>query len=517
MPTVTLISENEMLRVHAEENTLLADFLQHEHAPLAMPCAGKGRCGKCRVKASGALSPVTAEEKTALRTEELNAGIRLACCARIVGDAQITLLAAAQLSHIRVEGMMPAFAHEPMFKTYGAAIDIGTTTLAAQLYSANGAIASATAPNPQSHYGADVISRIGQALDGKSAALAACVQNALSDLLQNLAGQAGITTQKIDSLVVTGNTAMLYLLTQRNPDCLSHAPFCADTLFGDFISASELHLPCPDAQVYLPRCMSAFVGADITTALLASDICAKPQTALLADIGTNGEMVLWHDSKLLCCSTAAGPAFEGAGLSMGMQGAAGAIDHVALADGAFQIHTIGEMPAKGICGSGIVDALAAMTQAEVLEESGLLSDEGHAFEHLVCEKDDETVLMLTDTVFVSQKDVRMVQLAKSAVCAGMHTLLDLAKVSPAQLDSLCIAGGFGSYLDLGSAARIGLYPAALQEKAIILGNAALSGAAMILQSRNLTEKAAQLAAATETIELSTSPLFMDYYMDCMMF
>lgn len=518
MPTVTLITEKETLCLHAQKNTLVADFLQREQSPLPMPCAGKGRCGKCRVKACGSLSPVTAEEKNALRADELASGMRLACCTHITGDAQITLLAAAQLSRIRVEGAMPSFSREPIFKQYGAAIDIGTTTLAAQLYDTHGLLASATALNPQSRYGADVLSRIGQALNGKSAELAACVQSALADLLQKLAQQAAIIPQQIDSLVITGNTAMLYLLTQCNPDCLSHAPFDADTLFGDFVAASALQLPCaPDAQVYLPRCMSAFVGADITTALLASDICAKPQTALLADIGTNGEMVLWHGGKLLCCSTAAGPAFEGAGLAMGMQGAPSAIDHVSLSDGAPQTHTIGEIAAKGICGSGVIDALACMVQENVLEESGLIAAEGHDFVQNIKKIEDETVFMLTDTVFVSQKDVRMVQLAKSAVCAGMRTLLDLAQVAPAQLDRLCIAGGFGSYLDLGSAAKTGLYPAALQEKAIVLGNAALSGAAMILQSRPLVEKSARLAAAAQTVALSTSPLFMDYYMDCMMF
>ena len=202
---------------------------------------------------------------------------------------------------------------------------------------------------------------------------------------------------------------------------------------------------------------------------------------------------------------------------MGMQGAPGAIDHVSLSGGALQTHTIGEIAAKGICGSGVIDALACMVQENVLEESGLIAAEGHDFVQNIKKIEDETVFMLTDTVFVSQKDVRMVQLAKSAVCAGMRTLLDLAQVAPAQLDRLCIAGGFGSYLDLGSAAKTGLYPAALQEKAIVLGNAALSGAAMILQSRPLVEKSARLAAAAQTVALSTSPLFMDYYMDCMMF
>ncbi|MEG2596369.1 MAG: ASKHA domain-containing protein, partial [Ruthenibacterium sp.] len=432
MAYLTLVSAQETQTFCVDENSLLADVIGIHHA-LAMPCGGKGRCGKCRVMASGRLSLPTAEERAALSEQELTNGVRLACCTRVLGDAHVTLFSAETLSQIRVEGnfLMP---QNPLFSHYGVAVDIGTTTLAAQLYGTDGLVCSATAANPQSAYGADVISRVGAALSGKSTALAACVQRAVAALLTELSACAGIASAQIDALVITGNTAMLYLLTQQNPDCLSHAPFEADTLFGSTIDAAALHLPCAaNAAVYLPRCMSAFVGADITTALLASDICTKPQTSLLADIGTNGEMALWHDEKLLCCSTAAGPAFEGAGLSMGVQGIAGAIDAVTF-DGTlpFAVHTIADAPPCGICGSGIVSALAAMKTANILDETGYLQDDADFF-------------ALTDTVHITQRDIRMVQLAKSAVCAGTRTLLDTADVSFAQVQRLAIAGGFGSY------------------------------------------------------------------------
>ncbi|MEG0878960.1 MAG: ASKHA domain-containing protein, partial [Oscillospiraceae bacterium] len=163
------------------------------------------------------------------------------------------------------------------------------------------------------------------------------------------------------------------LFTQHNTDCLAHSPFQADELFGKIIDAKLLGLPCENAAVYLPRCISAFVGADITTALLASEICEREDTALLADIGTNGEMSLWHNCILLCCSTAAGPAFEGAGLSMGVQGVAGAIDSVAYTHTLpLKVHTIEDAPPCGICGSGIVSALAAMKSADIIDETGYL-------------------------------------------------------------------------------------------------------------------------------------------------
>ncbi|MEG2698742.1 MAG: ASKHA domain-containing protein [Ruthenibacterium sp.] len=509
MANVTLFYAQSTQKRCVHETDLLSDILSGAlpapHA-IAMPCGGKGRCGKCRVKATGALSPVTAEERAALSEAELAGGVRLACCTRVLGDAAVTLLFSDALTQIRADSDKNLLPQNPLFHAYGVAVDIGTTTLAAQLYGTDGLLCTATAANPQSTYGADVISRVGLALTGKAAALADCVQSAVSALLCRLAQSAAIAPQQIDAVVITGNTAMLYLLTQRNPDCLAHAPFTADTLFGCTAAASTLHLPCAaNAHIYLPRCMSAFVGADITMALLASKLCTKPQTALLADIGTNGEMALWHNGTLLCCSTAAGPAFEGAGLSMGVQGVAGAIDFVAF-DGTLPlaIRTIENAPPCGICGSGIIAALAAMKQAEILDETGYLQNDADAF-------------ALTEHISVTQRDIRMVQLAKSAVCAGLRTLLDLAGVPFAEVTRLAIAGGFGSYLDLPSAAAIGLFPAALEAKAQVLGNAALTGAAMLLLDRDLVQKSFDLAAAAQTADLGTSPVFMEHYMDCMSF
>lgn len=501
---------------------LLSDALRLHGHSVETPCGGRRKCGKCRIVAQGELSQPCAEERQSLTPQELADGVRLACCTYLCGDASVVLPRAAQLTAIRSTGVMPKFPIAPAFSRYGAAVDIGTTTLAVQLYGADGALlAAATAPNPQRMFGADVISRIGRALAGDGAALADCVRAAVAGLLIEAEQQAGLPLRSVDALVITGNTAMLYLLTQKNPDCLSHAPFEADTLFGCFVSAQSLCLPCAEgAQVYLPRCMEAFVGADITTALLASEICDTQTTALLVDIGTNGEMALWHAGRLLCCSTAAGPAFEGAGLSMGMQGAPGAIDHVTYdaQKAALDIHTIGGAPAKGVCGSGIIDALAALMDAGVLEESGALADDGHDLTDAVCETPEgETAVRLSGEVWVTQADVRQVQLAKSAVCAGMRTLLSEAGVAPEALQTLAVAGGFGSYLSLPSAAKIGLFPAELLPKAAVLGNAALSGAAMLLLNRSFVKKAEALAKSAQTVSLSTSRVFMEQYMECMMF
>lgn len=468
-----------------------------------MPCGGAGRCGKCRISVSGAFSAPDEDEKCLLGGE-LSNGVRLACKVRIMGDADVILTGDRAVQEIQSDGLMPDFPLDPLFSRYGVAVDIGTTTLSARLYDRSGRLlASASDANPQRIYGADVISRIEKSLAGERDALAACVRECINGLILSMAAEAGIASEEIDMVVLTGNTTMLYLLTARDPDCLARAPFIADELFGRDVLPEELFLrSVPNAGLYLPRCMSAFVGADITTALLASRICEHPGKALLVDIGTNGEMALWDGEKLRCCSTAAGPVFEGAEISQGMQGRSGAIDQVSIVNGSIFCHVIGGGQAHGICGSGVIDAAAAMLDLEIVDETGFMEEE---------------TFPLTPEVSITAKDIRMVQLAKGAICAGLLTLLDTRSMLPKDLDRLAIAGGFGSYLNLRSASRIGLFPAELERKAIVLGNAALSGASMILLNRGFLERSHEMASRSETVELSISPVFTEHYMECLEF
>ena len=506
MARLTIWADGRALPVEVEAGALLSDALLHSGHRPDMPCGGRGRCRKCRVQASGALSPLSAAELDALSPAEREAGVRLACCTRILGDARVTAAGDGAVTQICTQGEARAVERlDPMFAALGAAVDIGTTTLAAQLYDRDGLLATAAAPNPQRSFGADVISRIGRSMEGDSPALANCVRQAIAGLLRTLCGQAGRRSEEIDALVLTGNTAMLHLLCGLDVSPLAAAPFQAEERFGRYLPAAELDLPCaPGARAYLPRCMSAFVGADITTALLASGICAGRETRMLTDIGTNGEIALWHQGRLSCCSTAAGPAFEGANLSQGMQGAPGAIDHAWVADGALEVHTIGEAAPAGICGSGVADVLAGLLELGRLDETGLLNEGDDAWP-------------LAPGVAITQGDIRQVQLAKSAVRAGIETLLARASLTPDALAELAIAGGFGSYLSLDSAAAIGLIPPELKPRCRVLGNAALAGAAMLLRSRPLVDESAALADAAVTAELAADPIFMEQYVEQMMF
>lgn len=487
------------------EGAVLSDELRiFGHTP-DMPCGGRGQCGKCLVWAECGLDEPSQREREALSPAQLEQGGRLACCARITGDVRLRLTPPRTVSQICTEGVERPLGTDPIFTVLGGAVDIGTTTLAARLYSRDGLLTTASAPNPQRDFGADVISRVGSAMEGKGGQLAVCVRQAISDLLRRLCEDAGRSTDELDTLVVTGNTAMLHLLTETDPSPLSAAPFEAKELFGCKIPAKELNLPgSPHCQVLLPRCMSAFVGGDITTALLASGLCERKDTALLVDIGTNGEIALWKKGELLCCSTAAGPAFEGANLSQGMQGAPGAIDHTEVVDGALKLHTIGDVPAVGICGSGVADLLACLLDMDILDETGLLDD-------------GEDAWNLTDTVSFTQGDVRQVQLAKSAVRSGIETLLHQAGLDKEELSELAVAGGFGSFLSLRSAAAIGLLPPELESVCRVIGNAALSGAAMLLWDKKRWEESIRLADSARTVDLASSPFFLDQYVENMMF
>ena len=487
--------------------TSLGDLLSH-HGHGTMPCGGHGKCGKCLVTVTGAVSAPTEDEKRILSPEELAKGIRLACRVTVLGDCIATTSEQGR-GQIVTDGRFPASMAarplSPAFAKYGVAIDIGTTTLAARLYDTAGNLLSETSRlNPQSAWGADVISRMEAAMAKKAGKIATVTRHALDFMIGELATVADVAMGDIGSVVITGNTVMLHLLTETGVEPLTHAPFAAERLFGETLTAREVGLSAlaPDATVYLPPCIAAFVGADTVTATLASDLREIPETALLCDIGTNGEMVLWHNGTLYACSTAAGPAFEGAGISMGMGGKTGAIDRVWVTDGEIHAHVIGEADPVGLCGSGLVDAVAALLDTELLDETGYLEDDP---------------AVIADPVEIIQEDIRAVQLAKSAIHAGMRTLIHTAKLDCEDVSTLYIAGGFGSYLNVQSAGKIGLLPEELTDRVTVLGNAALTGASMLLLCADLRPACETLATETQVVELAANPVFVSEYMERMMF
>lgn len=388
---------------------------------------------------------------------------------------------------LQIEGLAAEEEKRCSFPGYGIAVDLGTTTLAGVLLGARGVLAETAAVNPQVSLGADVLTRAQRSTEGFQKRLQTLIQEAIGRMIQSLCTKAGISKERVTSGVITGNTVMLYLLTGRNPACLTKAPFVPDCLFDRTQEISGI-------LFYLPPCVSAFIGADALCSLLASRITEQEEAGMLADLGTNGEIMLWHKEKLTCCSAAAGPAFEGYGLSHGMPAEEGAVDRAAVAAGRLIPHVIGETEPKGICGSGMIDLLAVFRQLEIVEENGYMEKE---------------------YFMVTPGDVRMVQMAKSAVCAGIQTLMEEAEAAPGQISGLWIAGGFGKHLNPQSAGAIGLIPFGLTGKMHTIGNGALAGAVQLLRKPETIQKMRRLAQLAQTLDLTSSDVFAKRYLEGM--
>ena len=363
----------------------------------------------------------------------------------------------------------------------GVAVDIGTTTLAAYWYDlATGQLLDQrSAANPQRVFGADVISRIERAMNGDLIQLSSALRRGLLALLP----------EKWDRLVLTGNTTMLYTLCGHDPEPLSHAPFIADHTYG-----------YEKDGVILPPCFSAYVGADLSTAALAAGLwkdgrLAVDKPTLLLDAGTNGEILLAANGHLYGCATACGPAFEGSQISCGLPSVPGAICHVTPD---FSVETIGDRPPKGYCGSGILDITAALLDCELLDETGFLDEW------------PEAAVALPE---LTQKDIREIQLAKSAIAAGCDALMHAAGVT--ELDTIYLAGGFGSQLNVESARRIGLIPPA--RRTIAIGNGAGHGASLLLLNPALLDDLLSMKAHFELVELANDPYFSEAFMRHMYF
>jgi uncharacterized 2Fe-2S/4Fe-4S cluster protein (DUF4445 family) len=496
-----------------EPDRKLGDVLR-ERCPEAAPvfaCGGHGKCGKCRIIVTeGDISPVTEEERKLLSADELEQGVRLACLTRATGDCAVaTRSGRGKGEVIRISGELPEFERAPVFKKYGAAVDIGTTTLAAVICRPDGTVAaSGGASNPQTSYGADVVSRMEAALKGAGEELTEAIRNAVDGLVRELADKAGIDSRDIDGAVVTGNTVMLSFFAGVDTEPLTHAPFLPKELFGKTYAARQLELTClePDTDIYLPPCAAAFIGADVMCASLADLGKNGAVCELLTDIGTNGEMVLCAGGELFACSTAAGPAFEGAGISSGMGGFDGAIDRAAVdGSGAIQVHVIGQergATAKGICGSGLVDAVSCLRELELVDETGYMEEESAEIGGGVC---------------LTRKDIRAVQLAKSAIHAGVLSLLHAALTGLEEVEIFHIAGGFGSFLNVENAGKIGLIPEALVRKVHVSGNAALAGAVMLLLSAAARDEIRAFTDRVNVLELSTDSFFVNAFMEQMTF
>lgn len=407
----------------------------------------------------------------------------------------------------------------------GVAVDVGTTKLAAYLVdlTTGRTVAAQGAMNPQIAYGEDVMARLTYVRqnEGGAAELQAAVVEALNMLFQELCEQAGSSCDRTVEAVMVGNTAMHHLLLGLPTHQLGEAPYVPAVREPLDVKARELGLClAPGAYVHLLPNIAGFVGADHVAMLLASSIGNSEQSVLGLDIGTNTEVALSANGRFLTCSTASGPAFEGAHIRHGMRAAAGAIEHLRIVNCGVEYQTIEDRAPVGLCGSGVLDAVAQMRLAGVLNERGGFNDahlgvrEGEGGPEFLLVPAAES--SIDRDIVLTRSDVGRIQLAKGAIRAGINVLLDEAQLQPGELDAVIVAGAFGTYIDINSAISIGLLPDLPRQRFQQVGNAAGMGAKRALVSRTERRRAQQLATQVDYIELTTDPRFSAEFAEAML-
>lgn len=488
-PTVTIRLEPLSIEVAAPFGASLASILA-DHG-IEFPCGGQGVCGGCGVRVLGGSLAVSDADREIYSAEQLAQGWRLACQARAetplvleCGQWHMDVLAdTARLSGTSRQGL-------------GIAIDLGTTTIAAQILDlASGTVlAVETELNPQTVFGSDVMSRIRAVLHG--ADLTTPVRNALGRTVARLARGR---EDEIVEVVLVGNTVMHHLFSARSVEPLAHTPFASPHLGGQRFRPRDLGWMLPETCIVrFAPCLGGFVGSDILAGIIAAGITQGDQLAALIDLGTNGEIAIGNRHGVVCASTAAGPAFEAGAIRMGMRAGTGAISHVELRDGAVQASVIGGAEPRGICGSGIVDAVAAALRSGAILPSGKIVDASK-------------VLPIAGPVALYQSDVRELQLAKGAIAAGFRLLLRHMRAECSDLRSIHLAGAFGNYMRIESAIGIGLIEAP-QPLVHAAGNTALRGAKMLLLA-----DADPALPCIEHVNLAAIPEFQDEFANCMAF
>ena len=488
MPMIHILPADIFQEV--SEGTSVMEALRSAGIMLDAPCGGNGKCGKCTVIING--------------TEAL------ACQTRIEDDTQILIPKEKDL-HVMRAGIETEGRVDPLCPGMLLAIDIGTTSVVCFLLDgANGReIASASALNPQIAYGADVITRIREALAGKLEAQRDVIRQKLTELIQEVCRQAEIEPSQVGLVSVVGNPAMQQLFLGISPQNLVTIPFGPVLNEAETVSCRDILPICENAQLLIVPDISGYVGADTMGCVLSTRLYDADELTLMVDIGTNGEMVLGDKERMIACSTAAGPALEGANILFGMRGTDGAIDHVKNENGEFSCSVIGGGKAEGICGSGLIDAVAASLDAGMINKRGRIISTD--------EIDGQRFIPLCDGVYLNQEDIRQVQMAKGAICAGVQLMAKQLGKEVLDIKHVLLAGAFGSFMDPDSACRIGLLPEELQGRIVAVGNAAGSGAKLMARDKAEISRSQKLKEKIEFLELASLKEFSGTFARAMNF
>lgn len=554
---------NKIVKVKQGENLLKAlrdnDFL------VEAPCGGKGLCGKCKVKLIDGKIDYEQSELNFLTKSEIDNGIILACFHQINQNMVIEISQGKKSSKITsdfgnikinnpkyniitIEGLKETVqdneslislinnklnkeyktsiysirdlsnlnniknpfnlliknnqkicsASENKIKAFGIAIDIGTTTIAISLINllTRENIETYKSMNPQRIYGADVISRIQHTLENKEQVLTKIIQKEIKDAITEILSNQKLEYSDIYEMAIAGNTTMVYLLLGINPYKISISPFTTVDTSMLKLTTCELFGFNSRCEVVILPTISAYIGADIVSGMYGIDILNNKDTVLFIDIGTNGEMAIKYDDKIITASTAAGPAFEGANIKCGMGSIEGALYNVSYEKNKYKYSVIGNTTPKGICGSALIDISADLINRGIVDKTGRM---------------EVKKVNIHGDISLFQEDIRQLQLAKAAIAAGIEVLLDAANLKFEDIDTLYLAGGFGSNLSIDNATTIGLIPSELKEKVTCFGNSSLAGCVKYLLEYEADNSFDNIKAKCDYIELSTNMTFNNAY------
>ena len=489
--TIRLHPVGKELKVN--DLTPLMDVL-HEFG-IEFPCGGKGTCGKCRIRLLDGEINKTEEHQRKIEQLRLSSDWRLACFSLCTSDITLEI---EQFNHL-------ILADESIFEFsartgFGIAVDLGTTTIVAQLVDLSTAkvLAVETMLNPQVKFGADLISRVQASLDGKASEMVRIIRSAIGSMIRLLLKKHDVKLQKV---VLVGNTVMQFIFCNCDVSPLSAYPFHTDNLGLKTFDPPELgwNFQVNEKVQFYPS-IGSFVGSDILAGIAATGLYLKANYTALIDLGTNGEIVIGNKDQMVCASTAAGPAFEGANISMGMRAVTGAISSLNLIDGKIEASVIGNTMAKGICGSALIDAIAILRKLDLIGIFGEINS-------------GESQISLSGNIRLTQKDINEFQLAKAAIAAGLTILAHKLSIEIQDIDEIYIAGGFGNYINVENVVATGMIELP-QEKIRKMGNTALIGAKMFLFSD--LEITDLILSKIKHINLEGDPNFQDIYVDKML-
>lgn len=514
MPQVNI--KNKGLIINVEKGTTLVNAIRSA-MQFETPCGEKGLCGKCKVKAKGELSNILNEEIPFIKEGE-----RLSCIAKVLGDVEVEIIESSFNMKRQTSGVTRKVDINNKYKNkgkYGISIDIGTTGLSVYLVSLDTGevLSKESSVNPQVEYGGDVLSRISYSTSCENGIenLKNSIVNGINTLIDKMVKSIKISCDNILKVTIAANNVMLHMILGVDATPLSQSPY--KPVFTDVkvLSKSDIDLNINEnAEIIILPSVSAYVGADIVSGAVVCGFYEKKGNIVFIDIGTNGEIVISLEGYLYATATAAGPAFEGMNISCGSRAIKGAIDSFYIKDNKVEFTTIENSEAKSICGSGIMDIVGEFVKSNIIQKTGRINKKVESLDIL---KIIDKKVEITNNIYITQEDIRNIQLAKGAIYTGFKMLLNKSGEKIENIDEFIIAGSFGYHLREDTLKSIGIIPKEFKGKVSFVGNVSLEGARLALINDNILDEMVNVKNKINSIELSMEKEFEKEFVSSLRF